>query len=58
MSHEEMVKDVKEHGVRTPVMVHKGHVVDGHHRALAAMDAGQAIPFEHSPSELYEGQIK
>jgi hypothetical protein len=58
MSHEEMVKDVKKRGVHTPVMVYGGRVVDGHHRALAAMDAGQAVPFEHSPSELYEGQIK
>jgi hypothetical protein len=58
MSHEEMVSDVKKHGVRSPVMVYGGRVVDGHHRVLAAMDAGQAIPFEHSPSELYEGQIK
>lgn len=57
LSHKEMVSNIKEHGVHTPVMVYGGRVVDGHHRVLAAMEAGQAIPYQHSPSELYEGQV-
>ena len=58
LNHEEMVESVKKHGIKEPVQVYQGYVVDGHHRVLAAIDAKVPIPYEHAPSEMYEGQIK
>ena len=52
-----LTPDVQEHGVREPVQVFRGHVVDGHHRVVAARRADQSIPYEEAPSELYEGQL-
>lgn len=57
-SHEDMVESLKMTGMQVPVQVYKGHVVDGHHRVVAAIDANVPIKFEHAPSEMYEGQIK
>lgn len=57
-SHEELTADVRERGVTDPVQVYRGHVVDGHHRVAAALAAGADVPYEHAPSEMYEGQIR
>ena len=57
LNHKDLVRDLRENGMREPVQVYKGHVVDGHHRTVAAKDAGVPIHFEHAPSEMYEGQI-
>lgn len=56
-SHEELVADVRARGIDVPVMTHRNYVVDGHHRVVAAMDAGREISFERSPFPLYEGQV-
>ena len=58
LSHDEMVKDVATHGIKEPVQVYKGHVVDGHHRAAAAIEANVDIPFQKTKSPMYEGQIE
>lgn len=44
-SHAEHVERVREHGVTNPIVVRRGQVVDGHHRIVAAHDAGvQRVP--------------
>lgn len=49
LSHEEMVKSVKDRGIDIPVIVQGKHVIDGHHRALAAMEANVRIPYDRAP---------
>lgn len=39
-SHPEHVEDVRKNGVTRPIVVRRGVVVDGHHRIVAAHDAG------------------
>ena len=39
-SHPEHVESVRQNGVTNPVVVRRGQVVDGHHRIVAAHDAG------------------
>jgi hypothetical protein len=58
MSHAEMVESIRNSGVTEPVQVHNGYVVDGHHRAAAAIAAGAQITVEKAAGEMYEGQIK
>jgi len=57
LSHSDLVASIKQHGVKEPIQVYNGYVVDGHHRVAAAIDADADIPFENASSELYEGQI-
>ena len=57
MTHADMVESVKKSGVQVPVSVHKGYVVDGHHRVAAAIESNTPVRWEVSPSEMYEGQI-
>lgn len=42
-----IVEDIKRQGVTEPVSVHNTWVANGHHRVVAAMDAGRPIPYEH-----------
>jgi ParB-like chromosome segregation protein Spo0J len=58
LSHEDMVKSIKKDGLKEPIQVFQGHVVDGHHRAAAAIEANKRIRVQEAPSEMYEGQIK
>lgn len=51
-----LTSDLGERGIHTPVQVHRGFVIDGHHRVTAARRAQVDIPYEQAPSELYEGQ--
>ena len=52
----DLIEDVREKGVTTPVKVYKNTVVDGHHRVIAAAVAGQKIPFEVTEDDTYEPQ--
>lgn len=57
-SHKDMMESLQKAGMKEPVSVYKGHVVDGHHRVAAAIDSGTPVRWEVAPSELYEGQIR
>lgn len=52
-----MRSSIKHEGIREPVQVKDGWVVDGHHRAAIALSVGANIPVEHTDHEMYEGQI-
>lgn len=41
-----LVEDIKEHGVRVPVLVHDCKIVDGRHRWLACRELGITCPTE------------
>jgi hypothetical protein len=45
-----LVEDVKEHGVREPVTLYGGKVIEGRHRMLAALRAGCSLP-----TKVFEG---
>lgn len=38
--HAERVEQARQRGVRSPVLLRNGALVDGHHRVVAAYDAG------------------
>ena len=40
----ELTQDVRQHGVREPIVLLDGMVLDGRNRYLAAREAGQPIP--------------
>jgi hypothetical protein len=41
-----LVDDVKKHGVREPITLFGGKVIEGRHRMLAAEEAGVELPFK------------
>ena len=41
---EDFCKSVAKHGVRTPVVVYQGKIVDGKHRAKAAAALSKTLP--------------
>lgn len=54
----EFVADIAINGMREPIQVLDSiWVTDGHHRLLAALEAGADIIWETAPDELYEGQV-
>lgn len=42
----ELCTSVAQHGVRQPVIVHEGKIVDGRHRERAAMMVGKPVPYQ------------
>lgn len=54
----DLIENVREKGVTTPVKVYKDIVVDGHHRVIAAAVAGQKIPFEATEDDTYAPQYR
>lgn len=51
----DLQQSVAEHGIQTPVSVHKGYVTEGHHRVVAAMRTGQPVPYVEPGHPQFEG---
>lgn len=47
---DELVNDVREHGVMQPILLYEGKILDGRNRYRAALEAG--VP---APTEVFEG---
>lgn len=54
---DDLVADIAKHGVREPVMIHEGQILDGRNRFLACQELGISCPtrqFEGKESELLD----
>jgi len=49
---------VEEHGIRVPMLVWKGKVVDGKNRQKAAMSAGKDCPHVELPESMAEADVE
>lgn len=53
----DLIEDVDQNGIQTPVTVYQKHVVDGHHRVIAAAVTGRDVPFTQSDDPRYDDQV-
>jgi len=53
---EDLIENVEQRGVQTPVSVYNNIVVDGHHRVIAAAVSGTPIPYEVTEDPKYRDQ--
>ena len=54
--YEDLVADIRKHGIRQPVLVFGAEIVDGRNRVRAGLEAGVQIPIEQIADEetIYE----
>ena len=55
--YQDLVADIKEHGVRVSIVVHDDQIVDGWHRWRASQELGVECPMRHMDDEADLQQI-